>query len=163
MKEHEMKQKKPDASTLSFRATILLAGKTATGIEVPAEAVAALGPGRRPRVRATIAGYTYRSSVASMGGRFMLPISAAVREEAGVAAGDEVDVDLALDTEPREVTVPADLEAALGRVPKAQRFFDSLSYSNKQRLVLSIEGAKTAETRQRRIDKTVAALREGRT
>jgi uncharacterized protein YdeI (YjbR/CyaY-like superfamily) len=98
-----------------------------------------------------------------MGGRFMLPISATVRGEAGVAAGDVVDVELKVDTEPREVTAPPDFAAALDRAPKARQFFDGLSYSNKQRLVLSIEAAKSAETRQRRIAKTVAALGEGRT
>jgi len=87
---------------VSFRATIELGGKTATGIEVPQEVVAALGSSRRPAVHATIAGYTYRTTVGSMRGRFMLPISAAVRAGAGVAAGDEVDVPLALDTADRQ-------------------------------------------------------------
>src|SRR5215211_91724 len=146
---------------MRFRSEVELGARTATGIPVPDEVVDALGAGRRPAVRVSIGSHTYRSTVAARGGRLMVPLSAENRQGAGVEAGDEVDVDLELDTEPREVTVPADLEAALGRVPKAQRFFDSLSYSNKQRLVLSIEGAKTAETRQRRIDKTVAALREG--
>jgi hypothetical protein len=148
---------------MRFRATVLLGGKTATGIEVPKDVVADLGPSKRPKVRATINGYTYRSSVASMGGRFMLGISAEVRERAGVAAGDEVDVDIELDTEPREVTVPADFKKALVRDAKAKRTFDGLSYSNRQRHVLSIEGAKTPETRQRRIDKAIGTLREDRT
>jgi uncharacterized protein YdeI (YjbR/CyaY-like superfamily) len=73
-----------------------------------------------------------------------------------------LDVDLELDTAPREVTVPSDLAAALKRDKEAKRFFDSLSYSRKQRIVLSVEGAKAAETRQRRIDKSVKDLREGR-
>jgi hypothetical protein len=146
----------------SFQATILLAGKTATGIEVPAEIVAALGSSRRPAVYATIAGYTYRTTVSSMRGRFMLPISASVRESANVAAGDEVDVELVLDTEPRVVEVPPDFAAALAADVAAERFFAGLSYSNKQRFVLSIEGAKSAQTRQRRIAKAVQALRDGR-
>ncbi|HZD38931.1 MAG TPA: YdeI/OmpD-associated family protein, partial [Actinomycetes bacterium] len=112
--------------------------------------------------RATISGYTYRSSVGSMGGRFLLPISAEVRDRAGVAAGDEVDVDLELDAEPREVTVPPDLAEALGRDPEAKRFFEGLSYSAKQRVVLPIEGAKTAATRQRRLDKAIDQLRAER-
>jgi hypothetical protein len=148
---------------MRFRATVLLGGKTATGIAVPMDVVADLGPSKRPKVRATINGYTYRSSVASMGGRFMLGISAEDRERAGVAAGDEVDVDIELDTEPREVTVPADFKKALVRDAKAKRTFDGLSYSNRQRHVLSIEGAKTPETRQRRIDKAIGTLREDRT
>ena len=147
---------------MRFRAIIQLSGKTATGIPVPAEVVASLGPSKRPPVRVTINGYTYRSSVASMGGGFMLPVSAEVRKSANVAAGDEVEVDIELDTEPREVIVPPDLREALDRDADARRFFDGLSFSNKQQLVLSIEEARTAETRQRRIAKTVGMLREGR-
>jgi hypothetical protein len=140
----------------------LLGGKTATGIRVPPEVVASLGSSKRPSVRATINGYTYRSTVAPLGGEFMLPVSAEVRESAGVAAGDEVDIDLELDTEPREVTVPPDFMDALDGDADAKRFFDGLSYSNQRRFVLSVEEAKTAETRQRRIAKAVSTLREGR-
>lgn len=147
---------------MRFRATILLAGKTATGVQVPAEVVAALGSHKRPAVRVTIGGYTYRTTVAPMGGQFMLPISAENRSLAGVSAGDEVDVDVELDTEPREVTVPPDFATALDADADARRHFDGLSYSNKSRYVISIGGAKTAETRQRRIAKAVSALREGR-
>ena len=146
----------------AFMATVELGGKTATGIEIPAAIVNALGAGQRPAVRVSINGYTYRSTVASMGGRFMLPISAEHRSAAGVAAGETVDVDLELDTEPREVTVPSDLTAALDQEPDVRRFFDGLSYSNKRRHVLAIDGAKTPETRQRRIEKAVAMFRDGR-
>jgi uncharacterized protein YdeI (YjbR/CyaY-like superfamily) len=97
-----------------------------------------------------------------MGGRFMLPVSAEVREAAGVTARDKVDVDVELDTAPREVTVPPDFARALSREPAAKRFFEGLSFSNKQRIVIAIEGAKTAETRERRIAKSVSSLREGR-
>lgn len=149
--------------TERFRAEIQLNGRTATGIEVPASLVAILGPSKRPAVRVTINSYTYRSSVASMGGRFMLPVSAEVREAARVGAGDRVDVDLDLDTQPRDVTVPHDLQAALDEDAQAKRCFDKLSYSNKRRFVLSVEDAKSPETRQRRIAKTVSVLGEGRT
>ncbi len=149
------------ADGVTFRATLLLAGKTATGICVPDDVVAALGTSKRPRVRVTIGGYTYRSTVAPMRGRFMLPVSAEVRHGADVAAGDEFDLTLERDDEPREVEVPSDLAAALGD-GEARRFFDGLSYTNRQRVVLSVEGAKTAETRQRRIEKAVAALEDGR-
>jgi hypothetical protein len=145
-----------------FRTTVLLGGKTATGIQVPDEVVAGLGAGKRPPVYVTINSYTYRSTVAPMGGEFWIPVSAEVRERSGVAAGDEIEVEVQLDSEPRGVTVPPDLAEALTADPDAQRFFDSLSYSNKRRLVLQIEGAKTDETRQRRIAKTVEGLREGR-
>jgi hypothetical protein len=145
-----------------FRAVIEAHGKTATGIEVPAEVVEALGPSRRPKVRATVAGHTYRSSVASMGGRFLLGVSAEVRRAANVAAGDEVDVALELDEETREVVVPDDFAEALAAVPAAQTFFDGLSYSQRRWFVLGIEEAKKPETRVRRIDKAVARLAEGR-
>ena len=147
---------------MKFRATVELAGKTATGIEVPAAVVTKLGSSKKPAVRVTIKGYTYRSTVASMGGRFMLPISAEVREAASVAAKDKVDVDVELDTAPREVTVPPDFAHALSSDVAARRFFEGLSFSNKQRIVIAIESAKTPETRERRITKSVAALREGR-
>lgn len=147
----------------SFRTTIELGGKTATGIQVPAEVVEGLGSTKRPAVRVTINGYTYRSTVAPYGGVYMIPVSAEVRGNAGIAAGDEVEVGIELDTEPREITVPPDFAEALDHNADAKRFFDGLSYSNKRRHVLSIEGAKTAETRQRRIAKTVDMLREGRT
>jgi hypothetical protein len=147
---------------MRFRATIELAGKTATGIEVPDEVVAGLGSSKRPAIRVTIRDHTYRSTIASMGGRYMLPVSAEHRSSAGVAAGDEVDVEIELDTEPREVTVPPDFVDALSRNPDAKRFFDGLSYSQRQWHVLSIEGAKTEQTRQRRIAKALSALGEGR-
>jgi len=148
---------------MKFRAKILLAGKTATGIRVPTKVVEGLGPSKRPPVRVTINGYTYRSSIASLDGAFMVGISAEVRERAGVGAGAAVEVDIELDTEAREVSVPADFAAALKRDADAKRFFDTLSYSNKRRFVLSIEGAKTAETRQRRIANAIDRLLEGRT
>ncbi len=146
---------------MRFRSTVELGGKTATGIGVPEEVVTELGSGKRPAVRVTINDHTYRSTVAPMGGRFMLPLSAENRQGAGVAAGDEVDVEVELDTEPREVTVPPDFAAALAQDAEAQAYFDSMSYSHRLRWVLSVEGAKTAETRERRIDKAVSTLHEG--
>ena len=149
-------------TSTAFRAVVLLGGKTATGIRVPPDVVAGLGPGKRPAVRVTIGGHTYRSTVAVMGGEFMIPLSAENRTLAGVAAGDEVDVSLELDTEPREVTVPPDLRQALDADTAAGRFFDGLSYSQKRGFVLPIEGAKSPDTRARRIARAVTALREGR-
>jgi Domain of unknown function (DUF1905)/Bacteriocin-protection, YdeI or OmpD-Associated len=145
---------------MRFRATVELHRKTATGIEVPAEVVTALGGGKRPAVTATINGFAYRTSVGSMGGRFLLPVSAQIRQDAGVEAGDEVDVDLELDAAPRTVTVPADFAAALSRDDAARAVFDAMSFSHQQRHVLAIESAKTEETRQRRIEKAVADLRQ---
>jgi len=147
---------------MKFRTTLELSKKTATGIHVPDDIVEALGAGKKPPVKVTIGSYTYRSTVASMGGRFMLPVSQEHRDRAGIQAGDEIEVELVLDDAPREVSVPDDFAEALDRHAEAREFFDGLSYSNKRRFVLNIEGAKSAETRQRRIDKSVELLREGR-
>jgi len=148
--------------TARFRATLEQSGKTATGIRVPPEVIEGLGSSRRPPVRVTINGYTYRNTVAVMGGDYMLSVSGEHRAGAGVSAGDELDVELELDTAPREIFMPDDFAAALDAEPEARRTFDGLSYSNRQWHVLSVEGAKTDGTRQRRIAKSVETLREGR-
>ncbi len=147
---------------MKFETTIVFGGKTATGFQVPDDVVARLGAGKRPAVQVTINGFAYRSTVAPMGGMFMVPLAADRREAAGVAAGDTVEVDIELDTAPREVTVPGDFRAALDSEPEAQRFFDALSYSNQLRRVLAVAGAKTPETRQRRIAKAIEELRRGK-
>jgi hypothetical protein len=147
---------------MRFHTTILQSGKTATGIRIPNEIVEGLGAGKRPAVNVTINGYTYRSTVAVMGGDYMVGVNADNRVGAGVAGGDEVDVDITLDTAPREVSVPADLAAALDAEPAARRTFDALSNSNKSWHTLQVDGAKTDETRQRRIARSVEILREGR-
>ena len=146
---------------MRFRATVLLGGKTATGIEVPAEVVEALGSGKKPAVRVTIGGHTYRSTVATRGGASLLPLSAENRTAAGVAADNEVDVDIVLDDQPREVTVPDDLAAALAGEDAARAEVGRLSFSHRLRHVLAIEGAKTEETRRRRVTKALEMLREG--
>lgn len=148
--------------TARFRAVLELAGKTATGFAVPPEAVESLGQGRRPPVKVTIGKHTYRSTVAVMGGRYMLGVSAENRAAAGVAAGDELDVRLELDTEKREVDVPPALAAALRRDPKAKAFFDTLTPSQQSWHTGAVESAKTDETRQRRIAKSLEMLRAGR-
>jgi bacteriocin resistance YdeI/OmpD-like protein/uncharacterized protein DUF1905 len=147
---------------MRFHTTILHGDKTATGIHIPDKVVEALGAGKRPPITVTINGFTYRSTVAVMDGRYMVGVSAENRAGARVAGGDEVDVDIALDTAPREVALPADFAAALDAEPDARRTFDGLSNSNKGWHVYQVEGAKTDETRQRRIGKSIAALREGR-
>ena len=147
---------------MKFRTTIAQSGKTATGIPVPEEVVEGFGAGKRPPVRVTVNGYTYRSTVATVDGRFMVGVSADVRSAAGVAGGDAVDVDIELDTQPREVMLPSDFAEALDRVPAARKTFDGLSPSMRKYHVASIEGAKTPETRQRRIAKSVDTLRQGR-
>ena len=147
---------------MRFHTTILQGDKTATGIRIPDEVVESLGAGKRPPIKVTIHGYTYRSTVAVMGGAYMVGVNADNRAAAGVAGGDEVDVDIELDTEPRVVSVPDDFAAALAAEPEAQRTFDKLSNSNKGWHTLQIEGAKTDETRQRRVARSIEALREGR-
>lgn len=147
---------------MKFQATLQLNGKTATGIEVPPEIVEALGTGKRPAVTVLIGSYSYRSTVAPMGGKFYLPVSAEHRTAAGIAAGDAIEVELALDTAPREVEVPDDFATALAGDAAAKGFFDSLSYSDRRRHVLAIAEAKTPETRQRRIEKAMDLLRAGK-
>jgi hypothetical protein len=147
---------------MRFHTTILQAGKTATGIRIPDEIVEGLGAGKRPAILVTIGNYTYRSTVAVMDGTYMVGVNADNRAGAGVKGGDEVDVEIQLDTAPREVSVPADFAAALDAEPTARQTFDKLSYSNKSWHTLQIEGAKTDETRQRRIARSIDALRDGR-
>jgi hypothetical protein len=147
---------------MRFRTTLRQEGRTATGFEVPPEVVTALGTGKRPPVRVTINGYTYRSTVAAYGEVFMLPLAAEHRTAAGVAAGDDLDVEVELDEAPRVVVVPDYLAAALAGDPAAQATWDTLSYSNKRWHVLNVEGTKNVDTRRRRIEKALAALREGR-
>ena len=139
-----------------------LGGKTATGIEVPDDVVAALGSGSRPPVTVTVGGHLYRTMVARMGGRFLVPLSAEHRTAAGVAAGDQVDIDIELDTAPREVEVPADLTEALARDDRAKAAFDGLSYTHRKEWVRWVEEAKKADTRAARLAKTVEALHAGK-
>jgi hypothetical protein len=149
------------APSATFPATVELNGKTATGVEVPPHAVEALGPGKRPPVHVTIGSYSYRSTVAVMGGRYLVPLSAEHRSAAGLAAGDAVEVTLTLDDAPRVVEVPSDFAAALAGDAGAAARFEAMSYSHKRRWVLSIESAKSFETRQRRIAKAVADIARG--
>ena len=145
-----------------FRTTILQSGGTAAGIRVPDEIVESLGAGKRPPVRITINGYSYRNTVAVYGGQYLVGVSNEHRQASGLAGGDEVDVDIELDTEPRVIAVPPALQAALDANPAARATFDRLSYSNKSWHVLQIEGTKNEETRQRRLARSIEALAEGR-
>jgi hypothetical protein len=148
---------------VKFRTTVLQTGKNTAGFQITEEIVTELGAGRKPPVKMTINGsYTYRSSIASMGGVYMVSLSAENRANAGVKGGDEVDLEIEVDTEPRKMTVPDDLAAALDADPEAKKFFEGLSYSNQRRHIEPIEQAKTPETRQRRIEKSVGLFREGK-
>jgi hypothetical protein len=147
---------------MRFRAQVELGGKTATGLHVPDDVVAQLGAGKRPAVRVTVRDHTYRTTVASMGGRFMIPLSAENRAAAGLVAGDDVDVDIEADTAPREVTVPDDLAEALAQVRTLRDVFDSLAQSHRKEWVRWVEDAKKPETRSSRIATTVEAMRQGK-
>ena len=147
---------------MRFRTTVELGGRTATGMRVPPEVVEGLGAGKKPAVLVTIGAHTYRSTIASRGGVYLLPLSAENRAAAGVAAGDDVEVTVELDTEPREVAVPDDLAAALADDDAARTEFERLPYSHQLRHVLAIEGAKAEDTRRRRVTKAIEMLREGR-
>ena len=146
---------------MRFRTTVLQAGKTATGLQVPDELVAALGSGKRPKVLVTVAGYRYRTTVAPMGGRYLVPLSAEHRTAAGVAAGEAVEVDIELDEAPRVVEVPDDLAAELSRDEWARAYFEGLAYSHRKEWVRWIGEAKKPETRSSRLSRTMAALRAG--
>ena len=145
---------------MEFRATVVLGGRTATGIQVPDEVVTSLGSGKRPPVVVTVGGYTYRTTVAPMGGAYWIPLAAEHREAAGVAAGQDVDVVVELDSAPREVALPDDLSAAMDDAARAA--FEGLAPSHKKEWVRWVEEAKKPETRAARIEKTAAALREGK-
>jgi hypothetical protein len=142
----------------TFAATVSPAGN-ATGVEVPAEVVDALGSGKRPKVVITVNGHTWRSRVASMGGRFVVGISATNRSASGIALGDDIEMTLELDTEPRVVEEPVDLAQALDAHPPARAAFDRLPYGLRRKHVRAIEDAKSAATRERRITKLVESLR----
>lgn len=145
----------------TFRTTVELGGKTATGLPVPDEVVQGLDAGKRPAVEVTINGYSYRTTIATMSGRFLIPLSAQNRTAAGVAAGDEVDVTIRADTAPREVALSDDLMAALAHDPPAQEFFNSLAHSHRKEWARWIDDAKRPDTRTKRLQVTVEALRSG--
>ena len=142
---------------VKFSTTIFQMGNN-TGIEVPADVVAALGAGKRAPVVVNVNGYEYRSTVAPMGGKFLLPFSAQRRKESGIKGGDAIDVEITVDTAPRTVEVPDDLQAALDASPAAAAGWEKLSYSQRKAHVTSVRGAKAAETRARRIAKVTATL-----
>src|SRR3954454_10983684 len=147
---------------MRFRTTIRQSDGTATGIEIPTEIIAALNAGRKPPVRMTVNGYEYRSTVATVDGRSMVGFSAAHRAASGIAGGDDIEVDIEVDAEPRVVEVPDDFAAALDAEPRARDTFERLSNSLKGYHVTQVTDAKTDETRQRRIEKSIATLREGK-
>lgn len=143
---------------MTFQAILELAGKTATGIQVPDNVVEKLAAGKRPPVRVSLNGFVYRTTVAPMGGAFWIPVAREIREGAGLTAGELVNVEIALDTEPRTVEVPGDFQAALDALPGLREKFEKLAYTHRKEHVRAIEDAKTPETRARRIAKAVEML-----
>ena len=149
------------SNAVVFETTVAATGNN-TGIVVPAEAVARLAAGKRPPVLVDLNGYEYRSTVAVMGGKSMIGISAAIREATGLKAGDPIRVTLTHAAGPRQVDVPPDLAAALTADATANDFFARLSNSLQRYHVDNINAAKTAETRSRRIEKAIALFRSGK-
>lgn len=137
--------------------TVMFQQGNNTGIPVPPDVVEGLGGGKRAAVVVTVNGYSYRSTLAVMGGRHLIPFSSDKRAASGIAGGDAITVDLELDTAPRTVDVPEDLAAALSAAG-ARAAFDALSPSARKAHVTSVETAKAAETRTRRIEAIVSAL-----
>jgi hypothetical protein len=144
----------------TFSGTLLGIGNN-TGIPVAEDVVLSFGRGKRVPVTVTVNGYTYRSTIASTGGRFLIPVSAAIRAETGLKADDPIEVTLELDDAPREVEVPRELAEALAADPLATEAWEKLSYSRQRQHTLAIDGAKASETKARRVAKTIATLRGG--
>jgi hypothetical protein len=134
-------------------------GGNTAGFEIPDEVVEELGGGRRPKVVVTVGNHTWRSSIANMGGTFMLGVSMANREAAGVAAGQLLDVDIELDTAPRTVDVPADLAAELEKDGAARTAWEGWSFTRQKEAARSLTEAQKPETRARRLEKVLADLR----
>ena len=149
------------ALSVSFDTTVTATGNN-TGIVVPGNLIDDLGAGSRPAVVVTVNGYEYRNTVGVMGGKHMISISAAVRKETGLKGGDPIHVTLTLADSPREVDVPGDFAAALSADPDAGAFFATLSNSLQRYHVDNISEAKSAETRQRRIEQAISLFREGK-
>ncbi|MBO0805353.1 MAG: DUF1905 domain-containing protein [Nocardiopsaceae bacterium] len=147
--------------SVTFETTVTANGNN-TGIVVPDEAIEKLGAGRRPPVLVNVNGYEYRNTVGVMGGKHMISISAAVRKATGLKGGSPIRVTLTLADAPREVDMPADFAAALAADERAKAFFGTLSNSLQRYHVDNVNAAKSAETRQRRIDKAVALFLDGK-
>lgn len=145
------------AGTITFHTTVLQTGKNTAGIQVPEEIIEKLGAGKRPLVRVTINQYTYRSAVAVMDGKYMISFNSEHRAAAGVQGGDEANVTLELDLEPRTVEIPKDLKDALTKA-NALDAFEKSAPSMKKEYVRQVEEAKAQETRERRITKIVEKL-----
>lgn len=142
---------------MKFAAYIKQSGNN-TGILVPPDVRDALGGGKNPLVKVTLAGHSWQSKIATMGGNLLIGVSADIRKITGVKGGETHDVTLELDDQPRVIEAPDDLKAALTANPAAQAAWDKLAPSHKKAHVLAIEGAKAADTRARRVAKAIETL-----
>ncbi len=131
-------------------------------VEVPPDVLAELGPRKRPAVRVVINGVELRTTIAVYGGRSYIGIRREIRDAAQIAPGEDIEVSVELDDQPRSVDVPDDLATALSADPEAQRIFDGLSFSNRKEYAAWILGAKQPATRQRRVAEATALLKAGR-
>jgi hypothetical protein len=150
-----------ELAAVTFETTLSVSGNN-TGIPVPDDVIEKLGRGRRPPVLVSVNGYEYRSTVAVMGGRYLIGLSAVVRAATGLKGGDPISVTLTVADTPREVDVPADFTAAMEEKEPAREFFDGLSNSLQRYHVDNINAAKAPETRRRRIDKAVGLFLAGK-
>ena len=142
---------------MKFKTKIVQTGNN-TGIVVSEKILNELSGGKKPLVIVTLNNYTYRSAVGKMGDKFMISLSAENRKNAGVQGGDIVEIKLELDTEPRTIEIPMDLQKALDKNKTAKMNFKQLSPSKKKAIVISINEAKTEETKMKRIDKALEQL-----
>lgn len=133
-------------------------GANTTGIVVPPAVVEGLGAGKKPKMVVILNGFSYRSSIAVMGGDYMVGVSSDIRSKTGLKGGDAITVELSVDTEERTVDVPAELQAILDASPTAAEKFGKMSYSNKLRVSLAISTAKTPETMAKRVAKVTEEL-----
>ena len=140
----------------TFTTTLLQNGNN-VGIDVPEDVVLGFGAGKRVPVNVTVNGHTWRSTVAVMGGKYLVGVPKDHRAAAGVAGGETHEVTLEHDAGPRTVEVPEDLATALAVAGLRDRF-DALAYSHRKEHVRAIEDAKTEATRERRIAKAVEKL-----
>ena len=142
---------------MKFKTKIVQTGNN-TGIEISEEQLEELGGGKRPLVEVTLNNYTYRSAVGKMGNRFMISLSAENRKNAQVLGGDELEVIIELDTKPRTVEVPIELQQELDKDQIKKEKFEKLAPSKKKVMALSVASAKTDETRDRRSQKILSEL-----
>ena len=147
--------------SVTFETTLSSMGNN-TGIEVPPEVIDALGSGKRPPVIVSVNGYEYHNTVAVMGGKSLISVSAAIRKATGLKGGDPITVTLTLNSAPRDVDVPADLREAFRDSPAAEQFFGTLSNSIQRYHIDNINGAKTNETRVRRVAKAIELFLAGK-